>query len=67
MMSKNPNRTSSQLRRPQGNGCRHVGGLCLIDESQLAGACVQTCTRCGWVRKHGERYFSPPSQPEVKP
>jgi hypothetical protein len=43
----------------QSNGCKHVGGLCLIDESKKAGKCVQTCKKCGWIRVHGERFFHP--------
>lgn len=39
--------------------CKHVGGLCLIDESKKAGKCVQTCSKCGWIRVHGERAFHP--------
>jgi len=39
--------------------CKHVGGLCLIDESKKAGKCVQTCSKCGWIRVHGERNFHP--------
>jgi hypothetical protein len=39
--------------------CKHVGGLCLIDESKKAGKCVQACSKCGWIRVHGERNFHP--------
>jgi hypothetical protein len=51
----------SQTR--QSNGCKHVGGLCLIDESKKAGKCVQTCKKCGWIRVHGERFYHPSETP----
>jgi len=54
-------KTQSQTR-PVSNGCKHVGGLCLIDESKKAGKCVQTCAKCGWIRVHGERNFHPAEQ-----
>lgn len=52
-------KTKTQSQTRQSNGCKHVGGLCLIDESKKAGACVQTCKKCGWVRVHGERFYHP--------
>jgi hypothetical protein len=58
-------KTTSQTR--QSNGCRHVGGLCLIDESQKAGKCVQTCKKCGWIRVHGERFFHPAEDAVLNP
>jgi hypothetical protein len=55
MAAKTKTKTKSQTRQK----CKHVGGLCLIDESKKAGKCVQTCSKCGWIRVHGERLFHP--------